>query len=189
MRTATVFILGMIVGAGVVSLVNYVSDRSETAQVAADDSVGAPQPQDDGKRSQVPKQAQPAAPVEREPASAPAATPAPETLEPQTDAEWNALIGGMLEWQIDRRTGERLSAAQRQRLVSELARLREASLGLQQPPTNLRDPAEVRERLTRTLTIAQVDAAFRKELGIGVGEFVRQLDADAVEDVPRSSQP
>ena len=74
------------------------------------------------------------------------------------------------------------------RLVSELARLREASLALQEAPAEPGDPAELRERLARTLTLAQVDEVFRDELGVGVAEFVRDMNPDAVEDVSRLSQ-
>ena len=121
----------------------------------------------------------------RDPLAQTSSARAPETFEPRTNAEWEALVGGMLEWQVERRTGEQLSAAQRDRLVSELARLREASLALQEAPAEPGDPAELRERLARTLTLAQVDEAFRDELGVGVSEFLRDMDPDAVEDVSR----
>jgi hypothetical protein len=93
----------------------------------------------------------------------------------------------MLEWQVDRRTGQEISAEQRDRLLAQLARLRDASLSLQEGPSEPDEPAELRERLTRTLALVQVDEAFRRELGIGVADFLRQLDPSAVEDVSPGS--
>jgi hypothetical protein len=106
--------------------------------------------------------------------------------EPESESEWNALVGGMLEWQVERRTGRTLSAEQRDRLVSELARLREASLSLQASPTEPADGAELRNRLTQTLVLAQVDETFRRETGMGVSEFLQGLNPDAVEDVSQA---
>jgi hypothetical protein len=89
----------------------------------------------------------------------------------------------MLEWEVERRTGQQLSAGQRDRLLAELARLRDASLALQEAPSLPDDPAELRERLTRTLALVQVDETFRRELGVGVADFLKGLDPHAVEDV------
>jgi hypothetical protein len=188
MRTTRTFLLGMLAGAGVVSLANYGLQRSEPTQATADTASHTSQPQS-ARAYQAPrhKKAQSTAAPQSSPAEERGAPP--ETVEPRTDAEWNALVGGMLEWQVERRTGEQMSAAQRDRLVSELARLREASLALQEAPAEPGDPAELRERLARTLTLAQVDEAFRDELGVGVTEFLRDMNPDAVEDVSRLSQP
>jgi hypothetical protein len=110
--------------------------------------------------------------------------------EPEPGAEWNALVGGMLEWEVARHTGEKLTAEKRDRLISELSRLREASLALQQAPSDPGNPAELRDRLTQTLALVRVDEAFRKELGVGVAEFLRGLDSSAVEDVsPVPAEP
>ena len=188
MRATRIFLFGMLAGAGVVSLVNYGLQRFEptrataetaahTSQLQSDRTDGAPQH----------KEAQSTAALPQSSLAEERGAP-PETFEPRTDAEWKALVGGMLEWQVERRTGERLSAAQRDRLVSELARLREASLALQEAPAEPGDPAELRERLARTLTLAQVDEVFRDELGVGVSEFVRDMNPDAVEDVSRLSK-
>ena len=189
MRATLIFLLGMLAGGGVVSLANYGLQRSEPTQATADMAARMSQPQND--RPLPPhrhREEQSAAPVPRSsPADELGATP--ETFEPRTSAEWNALVGGMLEWQVERRTGEQLSAAQRDRLVSELARLRQASLALQEAPAEPDAPAELRERLARTLTLAQVDEVFREELGVGVAEFLRDMNPDAVEDVSRLSQP
>jgi hypothetical protein len=190
MRATRIFLLGMLAGAGVVSLANYGLKRSEPTQtVVADTAARTRQPQSD-RTYPAPrhKEAQSTTAV---PQSSPAAERGAtrETFEPHTSAEWNALVGGMLEWQVAHRTGERLSAAQTDRLVSELARLREASLALQEAPAEPGDPAELRERLARTLTLVQVDEVFREELGVGVAEFVRDMNPDAVEDVSRLPQP
>jgi hypothetical protein len=192
MRAAPVFLLGILAGAGGMALVNYVAQRTEATQAAAVPAARATQPPTDRTQprvsTQTPPAATPAATIEHSFASEELGA-RPEIFEPRTSSEWNALVGGMLEWQVEHRMGVRLSAAQRDRLVSELARLREASLALQEAPANPGDPAELRERLARTLTLAQVDEAFREELGIGVAEFVRQLDPDAVRDVSHRPQP
>jgi hypothetical protein len=103
--------------------------------------------------------------------------------EPQAADGWNALVGGMLEWEVEHRTGQKLTAEKRDRLISTLSRLREASLALQQAPGEPRDSADVREQLTQTLALVQADQAFRNELGLGVAEFLHSLDPGAVEDV------
>jgi hypothetical protein len=112
----------------------------------------------------------------------PIVDPSPRA-EPESESEWNALVGGMLEWQVERRTGRKLSAGQRDRLVSELARLREASLSLQESSAQPADVADLRDRLTQTLVLAQVDETFRRETGMGVTEFLQGLNVGAVEDV------
>jgi hypothetical protein len=114
----------------------------------------------------------------------------PAVSEPKPGAEWNALVGGMLEWEVARHTGEKLTAEKRDHLISELSRLREASLALQEARSDPSSPAELQERLTHTLALVQVDKAFRKELGVGVTEFLRGLDASAVVDVsPAPAEP
>jgi hypothetical protein len=189
MKATRIFLLGMLAGAGVVSLANYGLQRSEPAQTSADRAARTSQPQNQRTyRAPRNKEAQSTAAAPQSSSAEERGAPR-ETFEPRNDAEWNALVGGMLEWQVERRTGEQLSAAQRDRLVSELARLREASLALQEAPAEPGDPAELRERLARTLTLAQVDEVFRDELGVGVAEFVRDMNPDAVEDVSHLSQP
>jgi hypothetical protein len=187
MRATRIFLLGMLAGAGVVSLANYGLQRSEPTQATAETAARTSQLQSDTDGAPQNKEAQSTAALPQSSLTEERGAP-PETFEPRTDAEWNALVGGMLEWQVERRTGERLSAAQRDRLVSELSRLREASLALQEAPAEPGDPAELRERLARTLTLAQVDEVFRDELGIGVSEFLRDMNPDAVEDVSRLSK-
>lgn len=191
MRTTTVFLLGMLAGAGAASLVDYAFHRSGPTHAAANlDRPHATDPTPSGGR-QDPLNRAPMHEELRRQAGSVASKPAgparlattSDVLEPRADAEWDAFAEGMLEWEIERRTG--VSAQKRRRLVSELARLREASLALQEAPAEPRDPAELRERLARTLTLVEVDRAFRRELGVGVAEFVRELNPDAVEDVAR----
>jgi hypothetical protein len=130
-------------------------------------------------------------PFESRPAPPPPAAddPAPDMgsprpMEPsELSSEWTALVGGMLETEVMRRTDEKLTAAKKQRLLAELARLREASLSLQRAPAEPRDPAELRDRLTQTLALVQADQAFRTELGLGVSEFLRGVDPSAIEEV------
>ena len=113
-----------------------------------------------------------------------------DALKPDRSAEWDALVSGMLEYEVERRFGRRLDLVQQRRLLDRLAQLRHASLGLQQEPADPGSPAALRARLSRTLAILQADRAFREELGIGVAHFLQDLDADAVEDVapPRTSR-
>lgn len=110
--------------------------------------------------------------------------------QPEADSGWNALVGGILEWEVEHRTGQKLTAEKKDRLISTLSRLREASLALQQAPAEPRDSAELRDRLTQTLALVQADQAFRNELGLGVAEFLQGLDPTAVEDVsPVHTEP
>jgi len=192
MRTTIVFLLGMLAGAGAASFANYVFQRSEPTHLAANlDRVRATDPTPSGGRQDPVNRAPVHEETRRQAAamvpqlSGPAVAATSDVLEPSADAKWNALVEGMLEGEVERRTGEQLSAEKRGRLVSELARLREASLALQEVPAEPGDPAELRERLARTLTLVEVDQAFRRELGVGVAEFVRELNPDAVEDVAR----
>lgn len=108
---------------------------------------------------------------------------AEQALPPESDAAWQALVGGVLEHEVAHRYGRQLDPVQQQRLLDKLAQLRYASLGLQEEPADSADPAALRLRLSRTLAIVQADQAFREALGIGVAEFLQGLDADAIEDV------
>jgi len=174
------FLLGMVAGAGVVMLAHYMHRNEPTS--AVDSSVAHERTEPIAQPNQRPPvvtEARDAMSVDAHPA---------EIAEPQTRSSWDAFVGGMLEWHVERHTGERLSAARRDRLVSELARLREASMDLEEGSGDLDDPDVLRARLARTLTLAQVDAAFRDELGIGVAEFLRQTEPEAVRDVPRADQ-
>jgi hypothetical protein len=48
----------------------------------------------------------------------------------------------------------------------------------------------LRERLTQTLALVEVDQTFRKELGVGVTEFLQELNSSAIEDVsPAPAKP
>jgi hypothetical protein len=98
--------------------------------------------------------------------------------------EWNALAGGMLEWQVERLTGEKLTADKKARLLAELARLREASLTLQEVPSGSTDSAALRERLTQTLALVEADRAFQKEIGMTVAEFLNEADSSEIHAVP-----
>lgn len=105
------------------------------------------------------------------------------TEDPRVAATWEALVGGRLEQEAYLRVGERLSAERKARLLDALARLRDASLDLQQLPAAPDDPAGLRDRLSRTLVLLQTDQIFREELGMGVSEFLQGADPGAVEDV------
>jgi hypothetical protein len=195
MRSRNAFFAGAVAGAGVLVLASSLLQREPTVVEVAPNI----RPADRHGEAALPKgemrapSVQPAGQHEATlVSSGTSADPpgGPEALEPPgTEAEWNTVVGGMLEWQVDRRTGQEISAEQRDRLLAQLARLRDASLSLQEGPSEPDEPAELRERLTRTLALVQVDEAFRRELGIGVADFLRQLDPSAVEDVsPGSGQ-
>ena len=106
-----------------------------------------------------------------------------DALKPDRSAEWDALVSGMLEYEVGRRFGRQLDLIQQRRLLDTLAQVRYASLGLQEEPGDAGSPAALRARLSRTLAILQADRVFREEIGIGVSEFLQGLDTDAVEDV------
>lgn len=106
-----------------------------------------------------------------------------DALKPDRSAEWDALVSGMLEYEVERRFGRRLELVQQQRLLDKLAQVRYASLGLQQEFGDPGSPAALRTRLSRTLAMLQADRVFREELGIGIAQFLQGLDGDAVEDV------
>lgn len=191
MRLAGVFLGGVLAGAAAISLAMFIHDRSSSrdpAQVAArappaSPSRASPQPSSRQRDETDANRAEPCEAV----ATRTCDVARSEALNPQTRPEWEALVGGTLEWAIEHHTGERLPAEKRARLVSELARLREASLALQEAPADPGDPAELRERLAQTLTLVEVDQAFRRELGVGVSEFVYELDfaSGLIEDVSR----
>jgi hypothetical protein len=110
--------------------------------------------------------------------------------QPEADSGWNALVGGMLEWEVEHRSGQKLTAEKKDRLISTLSRLREASLALQQAPAEPCDSAELRDRLTQSIALVQADQAFRNELGLGIAEFLHGLDPTTVEDVsPARAEP
>jgi hypothetical protein len=97
------------------------------------------------------------------------------------DEQWDALVRGALESEIERRLGGTLPPERVQRLMDTLARVRDASRSLAAQEDA--DPADPRREVTRTVIVLQADQAFREELGIGVAEFLRGLDPEQVEDV------
>jgi hypothetical protein len=116
-------------------------------------------------------------------------TPPPlELLDPAPQAEWDALVGGVLEREVENRLGRTLEPERKARLLAHMAQLRDASLGLQLEEGDPDDPAVVRAQLMRTLAIVQADQAFRAELGIGVSDFLQGLDPAEVEDVAPTSR-
>jgi hypothetical protein len=112
------------------------------------------------------------------------ADPAPMTEFQQVpDEQWDALVRGALESEIERRLGGTLPPERVERLMDNLARVRDASRTLAaQDDAGTADP---RREVTRTVIVLQADRAFREELGIGVAEFLRGLDPAQVEEVAR----
>jgi hypothetical protein len=107
----------------------------------------------------------------------------PTPLGPARQDEWNALVTGALQSEVQRQLGRTLPPEQEQRLVETLARLRDASSGLSEEPFDPEDPLSLRNRLTRTIILLEADRTFRDELGIGVSDFLRGLDAGQIEEV------
>jgi hypothetical protein len=190
MRSRNLFFAGTLAGAGAFALASSLLELTPVApaQDAAPANLGGPHAAPPKGLTFAPDLQSPEH-QEAKPAVLSASEPygPPSAFEPGTDAEWNVLVGGMLEWEVERRTGQTLSAEQRDRLLAELARLRDASLALQEAPSESDDPAQLRERLTRTLALVQVDETFRRELGVGVADFLAGLDPGAVEDVSSAS--
>lgn len=118
-----------------------------------------------------------------EPAQEPAA-PTPE-FQPVPDEQWDALVSGALESEIERRLGTELPPERVQRLKDSLQRVRGASHSLTAEEPDANDPDAARRELERNIVLLQADRAFREELGVGVADFLRGLDPGQVEEVPR----
>jgi hypothetical protein len=130
----------------------------------------APEPEPDPKVEREPEMAAGPA-VDREPAA-----PPPE------DPVWDALAAGHLEAEVERQLSRELSADQEARLLDRLRDVREAGAKLDADPGG--DPlAGARQRLSRSIVLLEADQAFREELGMGLGAFLRRVDAEQVEDV------
>jgi hypothetical protein len=114
----------------------------------------------------------------------------PVRLDPPRQEEWDALVSGTLQAEVERRLGRTLSPGQEQRLLDTLSVLREASLGLREAPLDPEDPRSLRDHLTRTIALLEADRTFRDELGIGVSDFLQGLDEDQIEEIsPIQSVP
>lgn len=175
-RAVVIFALGFVAGAWVITVV---TDREDEPVAAREAQTGADLAQLPGPR--------------------PTGVPTPAELTDRAvtvfdaparaDAAWAALVSGTLEQEVERRLGVRLEADRKARLLDALARMREASLGLQDEVVQRPDEQALRERLGRQLVLLEVDRTFRDELGIGVAEFLQGLDsrnvdeAGAVQDV------
>jgi hypothetical protein len=183
MRSVGIFFAGALAGAGILSLATHEMQRTESTELAPPNRADSPQlSREHTSRPEVETFISPDEQARRSADQPQVDLHAESRVDEARD--WNALVGGMLEWEVERRTGQKLDGAMRERLVSELGRLREASLALQESPAAPGDPAELRERLTRTLALVQVDQTFRNELGVGVAEFLQGLNSGAIEDVP-----
>lgn len=108
----------------------------------------------------------------------------PALLDPARQDEWNILVTGALQSEVQRRLRHTLPLEQEQRLVETLARLRDASIGLErEEPFDAEDPSALHDHLVRTLVRLEADRTFRAELGIGVSDFLQGLSGDQVEEV------
>lgn len=115
--------------------------------------------------------------------SPPPADSSPSLIAPERQHEWNALVTGTLQAEVQRRSGRRLPEEQERRLVDTLTRLRDASLALNQDPLDPADASVLSEHLMGTIALLEADRTFRNELGIGVSEFIRGLDRSQIEEV------
>lgn len=175
-RALVIFALGFVAGAWVITVV---TDR-EDERVAARDASAPTEEEGATRADRTP-------PPEPRPTGVP--MPAESTDRAVTvfdaparaDAAWAALVSGTLEQEVERRLGVRLEADRKARLLDALARMREASLGLQDEVVERPDEQALRERLGRQLVLLEVDRTFRDELGIGVAEFLQGLDSRDVD--------
>ena len=115
--------------------------------------------------------------------------PEPTWRDPTHQDEWDALVAGALQLEVQRRLGRMLPPEQEQRLVETLAHLRDASRELSQEPVTPEAPASLRAHLTRTLVLLEADRTFRQELGIGVSDFLQGLAGDQIEEVAPVEPP
>jgi hypothetical protein len=113
---------------------------------------------------------------------APSSVP-PSLLVPERQQDWKALVTGTVQAEVQKRSGRTLPQEQELRLVDTLARLRDASLTLNQDPLDEADPSFLSEQLMGTRALLEADRTFRNELGIGVPEFIRGLDPSQIEEV------
>ena len=97
--------------------------------------------------------------------------------------EWNALVAGTLQAEVQQRLGHTLLPEQEQRLVETLARLRDASLELGEETVDPEDPHSLSAHLMRTIVLLEADRSFRNELGIGLSDFLQGLSEDQIEEV------
>lgn len=128
--------------------------------------------------TQSPPPAQPAAAAATEPQVA--ATP---EFQPVSEQQWEALVSGALQTEIERRFGQALPPERQQRLVDALARVRAAAASMPVEEAGSNDAAPLRQQLTRSIILLEADRVFREETGTGVTEFLRGLDAEQVEDM------
>jgi hypothetical protein len=129
---------------------------------------------------------------------APAATPADTAAEPPATAvpefqpvaeeEWQALVSGALQAEVERRFGHALPPERQQRLVDALARVRAAATKMQPQEADEGESAGLRQQLTRSIVLMEADRVFREETGIGVTEFLRGLDPEQIQDVPAAEE-
>lgn len=97
--------------------------------------------------------------------------------------EWNALVSSTLEREVSQRLGRTLSPERLERLTDNLARLRDASLGLRSENPVPGDPASLSDHLARTLMLVESDRIFRSETGIGISDFLQGLNGSQIEEV------
>lgn len=127
-----------------------------------------------------------AAPTDPAPLPPPEAEREPAGREPDAaarhDPVWEALVAGHLQTEVQRQLGRSLSSEQEARLMDRLRDVRDAAATLEADPGD--DPlASARRRLSRSIVMLEADRAFREELGVGVGDFLRGMDPGQVEDL------
>jgi hypothetical protein len=120
------------------------------------------------------------------PSSAPAAPgDAGVAEDPLDPALWEALVGGALEREAERR-GRALGPEQRRALLDALAEVRRTA----EPLDAEADPERERMRQsTRLAAVLRADLLVRESLGVGLSELVRGLDDGAAEEVSPVASP
>jgi hypothetical protein len=97
-------------------------------------------------------------------------------------AGWQAIVKASLRAEFERRFARNPSEGMLGRLTRGLGRVRAASLALDANAVDSHAPNPWIQRRAR-LALLQADRLFRRELGVGVSDFLRGLDPGQVEEV------
>jgi len=98
------------------------------------------------------------------------------------DTQWDELINGAFESEVERMNLS-MDPEKKVRLLSALNKIRETSISLQSNTMDKTDPHYLRKRLQMSVALLEVDRIFRKELNMGVSEFLDGVNRDQIEEV------
>ena len=94
----------------------------------------------------------------------------------------NLLLNGDLEKALASVRND-LDPEKRLRLLTALSKLKNFSVLEQSTQYQASDPEYLRSRIDRSIRILEVNRVFEDELGIGISQFLNEIDPSAVEDV------